>query len=113
MQAKAKPSPKKASKTDAGSAATPKDDSPQKQGSKRSAVEAVDVVNGTAADPPKRQKKVEADVTEADLQVCTSSAAGEDSQCRTPAEIPPSRCLLCCCSFVHNQIYSAKLVSQS
>lgn len=71
MQAKAKASPNKASKTDAGSVATNKIDSPQKQGKKRSAAQAVNVVDGTAAESLKRQKKVDADATEADLQVCT------------------------------------------
>lgn len=71
-QAKAKATPNKASKTDAGSVAAHKIDSPQKQGKKRSAAEAVDVVDGAVADSPKRQKQVDADATEADLQVCSS-----------------------------------------
>ena len=88
MQAKAKASPKKISKTDAGSVATPENDSPQKQGKKRSAAEAEAVVNGAAADSPKRHKQVEAGDKEAVLQVCRKPGhCSRDLQHRTPAEI--------------------------
>lgn len=72
MQAKAKASPKKAGTTGAGSVTTK--DQRKRQGKKRSVAEAVDEVNGTAEDPPKRQKNVENGATKADLQVCAGSA---------------------------------------
>lgn len=85
MQAKARASKAgKPGKTDAGSVATLRNDPPQKQqGKKRSAAEAEDVANGTAADSPKRQKKVGDAATEADLQVCTGSAGHCCRYCRT------------------------------
>ncbi|KAL3149279.1 hypothetical protein ABBQ32_002095 [Trebouxia sp. C0010 RCD-2024] len=66
-KAKAKASPKKAGTTGAGSVTTK--DQRKRQGKKRSVAEAVDEVNGTAEDPPKRQKNVENGATKADLQV--------------------------------------------
>ena len=112
-QAKAKAGPKKASKTDAGSVVKPQNDSPQKHNKKRSAAEAVDVVNGAATDSPKRQKKAEAVATEADLQVRTSSAAGPRSrvsQHSTPAEVSPS---LMYCAAVLSRTIKHTLQSRS
>lgn len=83
MQANAKPSPKKAGTTGAGSVIT--QDERKRQGKKRSVAEAVDGVNGTAKDPPKRQKNVTNGAKEADLQVCAGSAVRPLLQIKTTA----------------------------
>ena len=75
MQGKAKAATKKTRKSDAGSVAAAENEPQQKQQSrKRSAEEAVNEAPHTKAASPKRQKKAENGNSEADLQVCKSSA---------------------------------------